>query len=111
MLRHQQSHSDSAFSGSQSKEAQKLAQRIALAEEQFDQGLRKLTAASKQLASLKRQVSPWLRGSTVTGELSCALLSKPWGCKALAMCLIERASVLCRAAAPRKVCLLFVSTP
>ena len=42
--------------GPQSKEAQKLAQRIALAEEQFDQGLRKLTAASKQLASLKRQV-------------------------------------------------------
>ena len=41
---------------SQSKEAQKLGQRIALAEEQFDQGLRKLTAASKQLASLKRQV-------------------------------------------------------
>ena len=40
----------------QSKEATKLAQRIALAEEQFDQGLRKLTAASKQLASLKRQV-------------------------------------------------------
>ena len=40
----------------QSKEASKLAQRIALAEEQFDQGLRKLTAASKQLASLKCQV-------------------------------------------------------
>ena len=40
----------------QSKEATKLAQRIAMAEEQFDQGLRKLTAASKQLASLKRQV-------------------------------------------------------
>ena len=61
----------------QSKEATKLAQRIAMAEEQFDQGLRKLTAASKQLASLKRQVicrpcglgsgscqhdSSWLRG-------------------------------------------------
>ena len=43
----------------QSKEATKLAQRIALAEEQFDQGLRKLTAASKQLASLKRQVRCW----------------------------------------------------
>ena len=39
------------------QEAAKLAQRVALAEEQYDQGLKKLTAASKQLAALERQVA------------------------------------------------------
>lgn len=37
-------------------EGEKLAQRLAAAEEQYDTGLRKLTATAKQIATLQRQV-------------------------------------------------------
>lgn len=41
----------------QMSEGAKLAQRLAAAEEQYDVGLRKLTATAKQIASLQSQAS------------------------------------------------------
>ncbi len=38
-------------------EGTKLAQRLAAAEEQYDSGLRKLTATAKQISALQKQVS------------------------------------------------------
>ena len=38
------------------RQGAKLAQRLAAAEEQYDAGLRKLTATAKELASLQKRV-------------------------------------------------------
>lgn len=48
-------------------EGQKLLQRMAAAEEQYDTGLRKLVATAKQLTALQKRV----RGSSLLPILSC----------------------------------------